>query len=328
MEQNDSREIIMTVAEEIFAEPNVQQYPYLGVVIQAYLHTAQADIERIIRLAQRRGPPLTVRLVKGAYWDYEVVLTKQRHWSIPVFLTKAETDENYERCVDMLFSAYPSICPAFGSHNVRSLSYAISVAENKSLSKTAFEMQMLYGMAEPFKKALVDMDYRVREYAPVGELLPGMAYLVRRLLENTSNESFLRATFVGNVDHDTLLLSPSKKHMWQSSSAPHAGLQMDKSKKEIVSQTFANEPFQDFAIAENRKAVEDALERLRMELPLEIPVVVNGEVSIGHILEKRKELEKVGKQIMPIGINDHLRLMGQDKNKHAKPYHRTLTTAY
>ena len=99
---------------------------------------------------------------------------------------------------------------AFGSHNVRSIAHAMSYAEKIGVEKSRFEFQLLYGMAGPIKRALVEMGYRVREYCPVGELLPGMSYLVRRLLENTSNEGFLRAKFSENVSAAQLLRDPNE----------------------------------------------------------------------------------------------------------------------
>src|SRR5207302_10558414 len=98
---------------------------------------------------------------------------------------------------------------AFGTHNVRSIAYSQALAEQLDIDHHRFEFQLLYGMAGPVKRALVEMDYRVREYCPVGELLPGMSYLVRRLLENTSNEGFLRAKFSENVSAEELLRDPS-----------------------------------------------------------------------------------------------------------------------
>src|SRR5262249_40197275 len=97
---------------------------------------------------------------------------------------------------------------AFGSHNVRSIAHAQAFAEELGIDRSRFEFQLLYGMAGPIKRALVDMGYRVREYSPVGELLPGMSYLVRRLLENTSNEGFLRAKFSEHVSATQLLRYP------------------------------------------------------------------------------------------------------------------------
>src|SRR5207249_8597212 len=94
------------------------------------------------------------------------------------------------------------------SHNIRSLAHGIAAAEILELPRTALELQMLYGMADAEKQALVDRGQRLRVYMPYGELIPGMAYLVRRLLENTSNDSFLRAGFVENVSPEELLRNP------------------------------------------------------------------------------------------------------------------------
>src|SRR5476649_2214174 len=98
--------------------------------------------------------------------------------------------------------------PAFGSHNVRSLAHAMGAAQLMGLSERAYEIQMLYGMADPVKDALVRLGQRVRVYTPYGQLLPGMAYLVRRLLENTANTSFLRASFAEHVPEEKLLMNP------------------------------------------------------------------------------------------------------------------------
>src|SRR4029078_154035 len=95
--------------------------------------------------------------------------------------------------------------PAIASHNIRSLAHALAAAELRGLSNRVLEFEMLYGMAEEIRAALVQLGQRVRVYTPVGELLPGMAYLVRRLLENTSNESFLRQRFVEAKATDHLL---------------------------------------------------------------------------------------------------------------------------
>ena len=100
------------------------------------------------------------------------------------------------------------IRPAFATHNIRSIAYAIAATRARGLHDTAVELQLLYGMAEPVHAALRRLGVRVRAYAPVGELVPGMAYLVRRLLENTANESFLRHRFAEHRDLDTLIAPP------------------------------------------------------------------------------------------------------------------------
>src|SRR6202011_4877085 len=130
-------------------------------------------------------------------------------WACPVFLQKPESDANFEACTRILLENESIVTSAFGSHNVRSIAHAQAFAQQLGIDKSRFEFQLLYGMAGPIKRALVEMGYRVREYCPVGELLPGMSYLVRRLLENTSNEGFLRAKFSDNVSEDALLRNPA-----------------------------------------------------------------------------------------------------------------------
>jgi RHH-type proline utilization regulon transcriptional repressor/proline dehydrogenase/delta 1-pyrroline-5-carboxylate dehydrogenase len=90
-----------------------------------------------------------VRLVKGAYWDAETVHARAEGWPVPVFEDKADTDANYERCVRLLHDHHGEVRAAFGSHNLRSLAYAITYARRKGIPDTGYEIQMLYGMAEP-----------------------------------------------------------------------------------------------------------------------------------------------------------------------------------
>jgi RHH-type transcriptional regulator, proline utilization regulon repressor / proline dehydrogenase / delta 1-pyrroline-5-carboxylate dehydrogenase len=273
-EQFDYRDIIFSVAEELFMEDEFRAYPHFGVVIQAYLRDSLEDVERIVSLAKKRKAPITVRLVKGAYWDYEVIKSLENDWKIPVWTKKAESDAQYERCTEALIDQYPNVISAFGSHNVRNLAYAMAYAEEKRLPKNAFEIQMLYGMADPFKKAVIEMGYRLREYVPVGEILPGMAYLVRRLLENTSNEGFLRQKFVGNVDQDKLLEDPRVKVA-----------QLQPSDDRILGQRakgyFQGEAPVDFSLVENRKRLEEALQLVKKSFPIEAPCILNGKKITG-----------------------------------------------
>ena len=114
----------------------------------------------------------------------------------------------YERCVRILHEAHGSVRAAFGTHNLRSLGYAVASARALGIPDDGYELQLLHGMAEPVQAAIRRMGLRLRVYAPIGELLPGMAYLVRRLLENTSNESFVRRSFADHRDLDELLRPP------------------------------------------------------------------------------------------------------------------------
>ena len=188
-----------------------------GIAMQAYLQSAEKDAKKLIDYAINEKRDITVRLVKGAYWDYEVIHAQQMGWPIPVWENKQQTDASFERVAKQYIGAMPKaegkggIHLALGSHNVRSIASALYSLEEQGLPRHSIELQMLYGMADSLKKAAVNQGLRVREYVPVGDLLPGMAYLVRRLLENTSNESWLRSENHENVSDDVLLESPHVK---------------------------------------------------------------------------------------------------------------------
>jgi len=191
MEQHRLKDATHYILEQVLMEDAFREWEDAGVVVQAYLKDASEDIARIRVLAERRETAITVRLVKGAYWDEETLLARQEHREAPVFEDKAATDLNYELCTRQLVAAYPHLRPAFGTHNPRTLTQAILHTERAGIPREHVEFQMLYGMAEGLRRAVQEQGYRTRVYVPAGEILPGMAYLVRRLLENTSNESWL-----------------------------------------------------------------------------------------------------------------------------------------
>jgi len=265
MEHYGVKHLTVEVFKELINEPEFKNYRFFGCVVQAYLRDSYQDIKDYVEFARHREVPFTIRLVKGAYWDSETIEAKQKNWSIPVYLNKPESDANYELCANYLLENYKYIRVALASHNVRTISAALVKAEQLGLSKNSFEIQMLYGMAEPIKKSLADMGYRVREYAPVGELIPGMAYLVRRLLENTSNESWLRGKFADGKTTAELLKDPS------------IGLVPTNPNPETKPHQFYNEPTLDFALAEVRSSTLQALQQLRGQLPVMVNPVIDGQ---------------------------------------------------
>ncbi|MBN1946280.1 MAG: proline dehydrogenase family protein [Bradymonadales bacterium] len=202
------KEITYRTFDLLLSDPELAEGPDTGVVVQAYLLDSREDVERLLKRSKKLRRPINIRLVKGAYWDYETVVAQQNGWRVPVFQEKAATDQNYETLTDLLLKAQGQVKLAIASHNVRSIAHAMARAEDLGLPKDALEFQTLFGMAEPIKKSLVAMGYRVRDYTTVGELIPGMAYLVRRLLENTSNEGFLRSSFVEAESRERLLSAP------------------------------------------------------------------------------------------------------------------------
>ncbi len=181
---------------------------HVGIVVQAYCRDAAADLAELAEWATGRAVPLTIRLVKGAYWDTETAQATAMGWASPVFADKAQTDANFERLAAWLHDRHDVLRAAFGSHNLRSLAVAVVEARRRGIADDAFEVQLLHGMAEPVHRAVVAMGLRLRVYAPVGDLVPGMAYLVRRLLENTANDSFVRHRFAEGVDLAELVRPP------------------------------------------------------------------------------------------------------------------------
>ena len=208
LEHYDAKDLTLQLFRDLLSEDEFTGMP-AGIVVQAYLRDSRDDLADLIAWSAQRAEPITVRLVKGAYWDAETVRARAEGWPVPTFEDKAATDANFERCVRLLHDHHGEVRAAFGSHNVRSLAYAVTYARHQGIPDSGYEVQMLYGMAEPMHAAVRRLGLRLRVYAPVGELVPGMAYLVRRLLENTSNESFVRHRFAEGRDLDELLAPPA-----------------------------------------------------------------------------------------------------------------------
>ncbi|MEA2402329.1 MAG: proline dehydrogenase [Thermoleophilaceae bacterium] len=209
MESVDTLEATMQLLFDVLDDPELHDGPSTGIVLQAYLRESPEQLEQVIAWAQssRREQPLVVRLVKGAYWDHEVVEARQHGWTPPVFEHKAESDRNFERLTRRLLEGWPHVRPAIASHNLRSVAHAVAANRAAGRADGDLELQVLRGLGDDLAAALADQDMRVRIYCPVGDMMAGMAYLVRRLLENTANESFLSDLQRG-VPVDELLAAP------------------------------------------------------------------------------------------------------------------------
>jgi RHH-type proline utilization regulon transcriptional repressor/proline dehydrogenase/delta 1-pyrroline-5-carboxylate dehydrogenase len=212
MEHYDVKDLTLQLLRELLGEDELADME-AGVVVQAYLRDSRHDLADLIALSAARPRPLTVRLVKGAYWDSETVVASAEGWPVPVYGRKEETDANYERCVRLLHDHHGEVRAAFGSHNLRSLAYAVAYGRHLGIPDHGYEIQLLHGMAEPVHAAVRRMGLRLRVYGPVGELVPGMSYLVRRLLENTANESFVRGRFVEGRDLEQMLAAPDVENL-------------------------------------------------------------------------------------------------------------------
>jgi len=299
MESYRIKDLTLHVFQSVLLEDEFRDFADVGIVIQCYLKDSAADLVALRDWAARRGTPVWIRLVKGAYWDYETVHAKATGWPVPVFQEKWQSDASFEQLTRFVMLNQKHLRPALGSHNIRSLAHGIAVARHLDLPRESLELQMLYGMADAEKQALVEAGYRLRIYMPYGELIPGMAYLVRRLLENTSNDSFLRASFTEHVSPEVLLMNPLE-HSDARSNAKHAkpasGLETksqdgDQAKSSTVESpirisraaapeklpAFRNEPPTDFAVARNREAMQAALAEARSQFGRSYSLVIGGE---------------------------------------------------
>jgi RHH-type proline utilization regulon transcriptional repressor/proline dehydrogenase/delta 1-pyrroline-5-carboxylate dehydrogenase len=209
MESLDSREAVLELVLELLSEEEFAQGPSAGVVLQAYLRDSPAQLQTILDWASSstRRPPLQIRLVKGAYWDHELVQARSHGWPVPVFEVKADCDRNFESLTRTLLAARPAVRVAIASHNLRSVAHAIAASRALGAKDRDLELQVLRGLGDELQDALAARGFRVRTYCPVGDLVAGMAYLVRRLLENTSNDSFLSAQAAG-TPIEVLLAAP------------------------------------------------------------------------------------------------------------------------
>ncbi|MEA5600266.1 L-glutamate gamma-semialdehyde dehydrogenase [Nostoc sp. UHCC 0252] len=260
MEQYAYKDITLSILKKLLLEEEFRQRTDIGMTIQAYLRDSEQDAKNVISWLKERGYPLTIRLVKGAYWDQETIKAAQKHWPQPVYNDKAATDANFEAITQLLLENHQYVYSAIGSHNVRSHSRAIAIAESLNVPRRRFELQVLYGMGDKVAKALVDKGYRVRVYCPYGELLPGMAYLIRRLLENTANSSFLRQN-LENRPTEELLAPPIVKEEKSLTHNSH----------------FLGAADTDFAVEEIRTKTAKAFQSVRQQLGKTYLPLINGE---------------------------------------------------
>jgi RHH-type proline utilization regulon transcriptional repressor/proline dehydrogenase/delta 1-pyrroline-5-carboxylate dehydrogenase len=205
-EEADRLVLSLKLFERLALEPSLKGWEGLGLAIQAYQKRTRPLIERLASLARRRGAPIQTRLVKGAYWDGEVKRAQiMGRADFPVFTTKAATDVHYLACARDLFRAGGAIFPQFATHNAHTVAAIRRMAA--TAGRTDFEFQRLHGMGEALYLA-VDPPPPVRVYAPVGgheDLLP---YLVRRLLENGANTSFVHSFLDDDVSPEVVAADP------------------------------------------------------------------------------------------------------------------------
>jgi RHH-type proline utilization regulon transcriptional repressor/proline dehydrogenase/delta 1-pyrroline-5-carboxylate dehydrogenase len=295
MEQYQYKDITLAILKQLFLEDEFRSRRDIGVTLQAYLRDSLQDLTDLIAWAKERGTPVTVRLVKGAYWDQETIKSVQKDWPQPVFNAKESTDANFEAMTRLLLENHAVLGAAIGSHNVRSQAHAIAIAKTLNIPHHRFECQVLYGMADKLAQAIANQGYRVRVYCPYGELIPGMSYLIRRLLENTANSSFLRQnleerpveellavpvnqeTQDRRQESDTIQNPKSKiQNLDQEPEGGYSDLGVFKELPDLGDTRFQNVPDTDYAQVGQRQAVQRALQEVRQQLGQTYRPLING----------------------------------------------------
>jgi RHH-type transcriptional regulator, proline utilization regulon repressor / proline dehydrogenase / delta 1-pyrroline-5-carboxylate dehydrogenase len=189
-EEQDRLDLSLDVIEALMADPSLEDWDGFGVVVQAYGRRAGPVIEALYDLAERHDRRIMVRLVKGAYWDTEIKLSQEMGVeTFPVFTRKVNTDVSYMACAQMLLDRRDRIYPQFATHNAHTCAAVVAMAGD---DKDSYEFQRLHGMGESLHQIVKDAEgTHCRIYAPVGAHRDLLAYLVRRLLENGANSSFV-----------------------------------------------------------------------------------------------------------------------------------------
>lgn len=272
MESYNFKEITLEVYRRLKLE--FRTYPHIGIVLQAYLHDTDRDLSDLLSWAAAENTRISVRLVKGAYWEYETVKAGQMGWEVPVRTVKSETDVAYERQARMILEQHRICHFACATHNIRTISAVIETARELQVPAARYEFQMLYGMAEPVRRGILRETGRVRLYSPYGDMVAGMGYLVRRLLENTSNESFLRQSFSGAAQVERLLEDPAitaAQEQAGQTTVPNRGVTGPDGLP-----PFANEPMVDFTRVDHRAAFPAAIARFRTQPVRICPLFIGG----------------------------------------------------
>lgn len=208
-EEADRLDMMLDIFETVYNDPSLDGWEGFGLVVQAYQKRAPYVIDWLADLSRQKGKRIMLRLVKGAYWDAEIKLNQiQGQSGYPVFTRKNSTDVSYLACAKKLLSLPACFFPQFGTHNAYSVAAILELAGNNR----DFEFQCLHGMGQPLYNQIVAKDgffnHPCRIYAPVGTHKDLLGYLVRRLLENGANTSFVNKLADDNTPLDAIVFDP------------------------------------------------------------------------------------------------------------------------
>ena len=206
-EEADRLDLSLDIIERVFGDPTLDQWEGFGLAVQAYQKRAPFVIDWLAALSKKQNKRLMVRLVKGAYWDAEIKVSQIAGFDgYPVFTRKNATDVSYLACAKKLLSQSEYFYSQFGTHNAYSVAAIMEIAREHP--KADFEFQCLHGMGRPLYDQMVAEKYPTRIYAPVGTHKDLLGYLVRRLLENGANSSFVNRLADDKTPLDKIVFDP------------------------------------------------------------------------------------------------------------------------
>ncbi len=284
-EEADRLVLQLRILDRLMNEPSLKGWTGLGLALQAYQKRAPEVIERLSAAASQAKMRLMVRLVKGAYWDSEIKHAQEEgHPNFPVFTTKHGTDLNYLACARRLLQLGTRLYPQFATHNAHTVAAIALMAEDQGV--TAFEFQRLHGMGEALYEA-AKLGHKVRIYAPVGAHKDLLPYLVRRLLENGANTSFVHSFLDPDVPVDRVVEDPVAK----VETGPRRHVRIPTPPR-LYGPTRRNSAGFDLSTEHARQSLADAVAAQRALLPLRAGPVISGEVAGGPASDIRCPSDK------------------------------------
>ncbi|WP_417067130.1 bifunctional proline dehydrogenase/L-glutamate gamma-semialdehyde dehydrogenase PutA [Niveibacterium terrae] len=294
-EEADRLELSLDLVEALIRDPDLAGWTGLGIVVQAYQKRCPAVIDYLIELARENEREIMIRLVKGAYWDYEVKRAQQEGFSdYPVYTRKAHSDLSYLACAARLLDAAPLVYPQFATHNAQTLAAVHAMADERGVER--YEFQCLHGMGEPLYNNVVgprNLGKTSRVYAPVGSYETLLPYLVRRLLENGSNNSFVNRIVDESVAVDELIENPIDI-VRRDGPLPHPLIALP---PELFGASRSNSAGRDLADEGTLEATRSALTELAERRWVAAPLIA-GRPSAGdagrHISNPARHSEPVG----------------------------------
>ncbi|MCO4794839.1 MAG: proline dehydrogenase family protein, partial [Bacteriovoracaceae bacterium] len=257
-EHYDYRDIVFKVYKKVLLETEeLKDFKGTGIVLQGYLRDASAHLDEIIELANERKLVMPVRLVKGAYWDAETVEADAHSFSAPEFLNKEETDIHFRQLTIKILKSWPNVQLCLASHNYSDHAFAVSLKETVFIEHPPIEHQCLHMTYEALSTAMARMGWVVRNYVPIGSLIVGMAYLVRRIMENSSQVGVL--TIMRSHKKEIEIKTPQNIHLEKIANRTRS---LDKTQLSMTDSFFNVSPVRLY-LDQERKWMEKSLEEFK-----------------------------------------------------------------